>query len=86
MFYKIMYNDDTLLEKLRETLTYYPHLLAKAEMLWTEKQMLVQFIRQLILDTRDNTRKGFPESTLHELMKIHNHYAKDQLFIHRDYE
>lgn len=81
-----MYNDDTLLEKLRKTLAVYPHILAKAEMLWTEKQMLVQFLRQLILDTRDNTRKGFPENDLLELMKIHNHYAKDQLFIHKDYE
>lgn len=81
-----MYNDDTLLEKLRETLANYHHVLSKAEMLWSEKQMLVQFLRQLILDTRDNTRKGFPNETLNELMRIHNHYAKDQLFIHRDYE
>ncbi len=81
-----MYNDDILLGKLRETLVSYQHILSKAELLWNEKHLLVLFLRQLILDTRDNSRKGFPEGTLQELMLIHNHYAKDQLFIHRDYE
>ncbi len=81
-----MYNEDTLLGKLRDSLASYPHVLVKAEMLWDEKPMLVQFLRQLILDTRGGTRKGFPEANLSELMRLHNHYAKDQLFIHRDYE
>jgi hypothetical protein len=78
MFYKTVYNDDILLQKLRSALYNKPIVLAKATDLWDRKFLLVQYLYDLILSIRDIDE--FDEQSIRELMLIHNEFSTTKLF------
>ncbi|HEX8987452.1 MAG TPA: hypothetical protein VF816_05785 [Rhodocyclaceae bacterium] len=51
----------------RAAIEDFPWVLAKIELMWNTRE-LDAFLSQLILDSRDGTRRGFPVSVAGELM------------------
>jgi hypothetical protein len=78
MFYKTVYNDDILLQKLRSALYNKPDVLAKANELWDRKFLLVQYLHDLILNIRDI--EEYSPEVIKELMLIHNEFSTTKLF------
>lgn len=58
-------------EQLQKTKELYPHIYAKLEIMWGYPEMDI-YINNLLMDTRDGKRNGFPPDVGQELLKLQN--------------
>lgn len=84
----LLYNIDSELvkEALHPITTNYKHIAVEINKLWSSKELLVAYLKKLLLDTRSGSRRGFPVEDVLILLFLHNEYAKTPLVLHRDYE
>lgn len=64
----------------------YPHILSRLIDLSEDKAAMLQYLKQILLDSRDGKRKGFDPNSAALLINIFTKYSPMPLFIYRDYE
>ena len=65
--------------KLGEMLWYfqeYPHIQEKIKQHWQYPFALSFYINELLTDTRESTRRGFPKETVQYLISCYNHLVE----------
>lgn len=55
----------------------YPHIADAIEVLWQDKNMLTEYLRRILMDTRGHSRHGFDKEAYACLMSIYVTYAPD---------
>ena len=75
-------------EMIEKELSGFPHIVVFLQQNWEDTELVVQYLENLLRDTRENTRKGFPHDTAITLLRLFNSRKKTPIsaLLEEDYK